>query len=60
MDALNDLEIVTLKMETAEKKVASKEERIVKMEQKNEASKEKQQGMFNLIQQLKQELSKSK
>lgn len=59
MESLNEIQIVTGKMEIAEKKLVTKEERISKLEQANNEQKEKQQSLFNLVQQLKQELSRS-
>lgn len=49
MDALNDLQIETGKLETVEKKLTTKEDRISKLEKSNDISKGKQQGMFNQI-----------
>ena len=53
MEALNEIQIVTGKFETSDKKLSTKEDRIAKLEQANNDLKEKQQTMFNLVQQLK-------
>ena len=51
--------MIKLNLQTTQKKLKTKDERIAKLEQSLESSREKQQNLLNVIKQLKTEFAKA-